>query len=99
MTITLELRSLAIFHPELVTNEQTRALVTEIERLEKLTRWIPTSERLPEDNAEVYAWTTGGWGGDAIRDNKIWYCPHNDQIIHGVTHWMLLPEPPEEGEK
>jgi hypothetical protein len=60
-------------------------------------RWIPVSERLPED---------GDW---VLWFNKSWSCPvlvarrDGDSLdwggdfchtLHGFTHWMPLPEPP-----
>jgi hypothetical protein len=70
----------------------------EIERLRNERRWIPVSERLPED---------GKW---VLWFNKSWDCPivvarRDDKsldwggdlcgTLHGFTHWQPLAEPPE----
>lgn len=60
-------------------------------------RWIPVTERLPEEMKPVLAWTpmnefmeTAMWTG--IRWEKTW----DFDTIYTVTHWMPLPEPPKE---
>lgn len=69
-------------------------------------RWIPVTERLPEDEFEVLAKTEYGGQVVAIYDSehKEWqnwsdeyreyygFCGYMGK----VTHWMPLPEPPEE---
>lgn len=63
-------------------------------------RWIPCSERMPKDGQDVLIWDnidktsfTGhyvwcdGWTVDGYDVNRF----HFD-----ITHWMPLPEPPEE---
>lgn len=69
-------------------------------------RWIPATERLPEDCADVLALVSGlhgkctferapmlcAWFGD-----EGWFCnEYPDWNNPGVTHWMYLPEPPKE---
>lgn len=66
----------------------------------KQTKWIPCSERPPEDGQDVLIWDnidktsfTGhyvwcdGWTVDGYAVNRF----HFD-----ITHWMPLPEPPKE---
>ena len=68
-----------------------------IAELEAERRWIPVSERLPEENQQILS-TDGKefyldyyarWEG---KDNPPCFC---DGLSWAVTHWMPLPEPPE----
>lgn len=55
----------------------------------KRTRWIPCRERLPEVGEEVLAYSP----------SRGMVADYYDRGIFGyadVTHWMPLPEPPEE---
>ena len=67
---------------------------------EKVPKWIPVSERLPEDGAEVLAWSQSGfayvdwWIDGAWKVNSL-----VDGKYEFVTHWMPLPEPPKEGDQ
>ena len=60
-------------------------------------RWIPVSENLPPDQEEVLVLTLSR-NGVRNADKGYWAIDH---FIHRgraqVTHWMPLPEPPEEG--
>lgn len=78
-------------------------LKLEIERLQAERRWIPVSERLPERKGEYLAVIEGT--RDQYCDVSIWVepiefyseCGHwGCGINRFVTHWMSLPEPPEE---
>lgn len=67
-------------------------------------RWIPVSERLPEDETTVLVSHTnvgrhvwfGKWDGEVWRrsDNL----SDDDKLHTTVTHWQPLPAPPREGE-
>jgi hypothetical protein len=70
-----------------------------IEELEAERRWIPVSERLPENGERVlvrmsnfyiviacYFYKNGYWKNDS------------GQEIFIVTHWQPLPQPPKDGE-
>ena len=64
-------------------------------------RWIPVTERLPDDGQRVLAYDKVEYGIiAAIYSAGTWY----DQILDTtvcpiyITHWMPLPEPPEEAE-
>lgn len=83
------------------------ALQREIEKLrgQLERRWIPVTERLPEDCADVLALVTGLYGKCSFERAPMlcawfgkdgWFCneyPNWDNP--GVTHWMPLPEGPE----
>ncbi len=80
-----------------LTHEEVPALNARIAELEEAQRWIPVSERLPEENQQILS-TDGKefyldyyarWEG---KDNPPCFC---DGLSWAVTHWMPLPEPPE----
>ena len=103
-------RAIEILNPEHRENydgmdEVNEACRMGMEALER-TRWIPCSERLPESDLEVLVIASGKVGnitlvnsveiGDFDRDEgwilEMW--PEWEDP--NVTHWMPLPEPPEE---
>lgn len=60
-------------------------------------KWIPVSERLPEEGEIVLACgkrhaTSGMFQGASRNDPKWWHWKGN--TLKEVTHWMPLPEPP-----
>lgn len=60
------------------------------------TRWIPCSERLPDSSGKFLCCCDG-----EVRTLKYWRTCQEFQYggkKRNVTHWMPLPEPPEEGE-
>ena len=61
-------------------------------------KWIPVTERLPEDGSDVLAYRWDGIEGRIFPANyyKDWWedCILNERCLH-VTHWMPLHEPPE----
>lgn len=68
-------------------------------------RWIPASERLPEDGEVVLVWCKigkmfVGYRRRLYGDNWYWYIltarDSTKHITYKVTHWMPLPEPPKE---
>ena len=71
--------------------------------------WIPCSERLPDlisckagtaYSEKVIVWTAGRKAMVCVWDGKDWFVPYGFWEVWGkdVTHWMPLPEPPEEEE-
>lgn len=73
---------------------------------QRVPRWISVKERLPEHwhmddkdrtliNYLVYSPDYGVDVGNYIKSAKRWVCMG---LPMNVTHWMPLPEPPEEGE-
>ncbi len=87
-------------------NEQLReaaALVAKesAELLER--RWIPVTERLPEDRSDVLvvAYWHERWGvymGWCAPERAAWsvHIGIGDRSDIAITHWMPLPEPPKE---
>jgi hypothetical protein len=85
-------------------------LTAELAELRDRTRWIPVSERLPENTGEVFIKAIGMkrpelgsyvYQGDEVFDIYCKPCFYawragdwTDKVI--VTHWMPLPEPPED---
>jgi len=66
-------------------------------RVDDLPRWIPVSERLPEDGKRVLAVTRVGGlaevGEFTFNSRGEWFS--TDYGSWNATHWMPLPEPPE----
>ena len=62
----------------------------------QIPRWIPVSERLPEQYESVIVWTSDRELGEAEYDGKRFYWTSDDNYTD-VSHWMPLPEPPKEG--
>lgn len=65
--------------------------------------WISVKDGLPDSQADVLVvafwhehWQTMiGWHSDAGKKWRV-ITPHGEREPGGVTHWMPLPEPPEE---
>ncbi|ENA4732305.1 TPA: DUF551 domain-containing protein, partial [Escherichia coli] len=61
--------------------------------------WISCSERMPDDRQEVVVQTHSGWRYIAFYESHsgLFYdSPEGDVEYVFVTHWMPLPEPPQE---
>ena len=61
-------------------------------------KWIPVTERLPEEGERVL-FTDGAWVGEGyINKRGKWQRylnqSYTDVMALDVTHWMPLPEPP-----
>ena len=78
------------------------ALNARIAELEAAQRWIPVSERLPEDGETVFVIIHDGFerfenGNEVARltylGNGNWWSWESERYV--VTHWMPLPQPPE----
>ena len=74
------------------------------------TRWIPVTERLPEDHIAVAVFVQGDHPADrsvtvAHMFQGHWRCPYfGEEFLEDVsivmgrpTHWMPLPAPPTDG--
>lgn len=89
-----------------IANQSTHiaALQQEIEKLRgQVPGWIPVEERLPKDRSDVLvvAYWHERWGvymGWCAPERAQWsvHIGIGDRNDVAVTHWMPLPEPPEE---
>ena len=68
-------------------------LLSESEDMES--KWIPVSERMPEDGVVVLAWNGKRVVFGYARDGEWIDTLYGWVIPNGPTHWMPLPEPPE----
>ena len=76
----------------------------EIAELREKQQWIPVTERMPERDIQVIGWYKDNpfsqyrpevvaWNGNG------WVFVYAHRYVTNVTHWMPLPEAPEEGGK
>lgn len=70
-----------------------RQAAKRLEELDLEQKWIPVTERLPEQGQEVIAYS-GNILSPSVFAYKFWRKDY-DTWVH-VTHWMPLPEPPKE---
>lgn len=71
---------------------------------EKLPKWISVKERLPIDRLKKYLVAFRDTGGSIVDMARYfpsdgWTCDNWDVPQNLITHWMPLPEAPEEGDK
>lgn len=65
-------------------------------------RWIPVMEKVPEELEDVLCCTDEGYIvlGWLVENPKMtttgYECASSDGFVRNITHWMPLPEPPEE---
>jgi hypothetical protein len=62
-------------------------------------RWIACSERMPDDDIDVLAWVADGFfDGRCYIVSRAgdWFVDDDARTVSRVTHWMDLPEAPEE---
>ena len=82
--------------------EAIERLTDENAALREKQRWIPVAERLPERDVQVLGWYKDNpfsqyrpevvaWNGNG------WVFVYAHRYVTNVTHWMPLPEAPEEG--
>ena len=84
--------------------ESVAASLTEsVELVRKLQqpRWIPVTERLPEEDSDVIAFTDEGMMFTVqymgiMGDEPVFDDDNGSAWAGEITHWMPLPEPPTE---
>lgn len=97
------LTSIALDVPE----SKSRAVAKCINQIELLPaadvqpvrRWIPCSKKLPLDGEDVLVWDAieGDVFTGALLGGVFWVDGFDDKgFAWNITHWMPLPEPPEE---
>ena len=74
------------------------ALEMAIKALEQ-TRWIPVSERLPEEDDKEYLVTMYSGGVYDVDTSYFWHLDNglSEWSMQGVIAWQPLPEPYKEG--
>ena len=91
-SVTIESKGNAYVADQLIANGVV------ISNSETTTKWIPVTDKLPDDEKKVLCilddgffcileWTSWEW---------LWNDGHNVYAEKDVTHWMPLPEPPAE---
>ena len=81
--------------------EAIERLTAENAALREKQRWIPVAERMPERDVQVLGWYKDNpfsqyrpgvvaWNGNG------WVFVYAHRYVTNVTHWMPLPEAPEE---
>ena len=71
--------------------------ISKIQKWLEETRWIPVSERLPEKDKSVFVFTDCGETDFAYIGHTTGHWFTNGMLlIPNVTHWMPLPEAPEQ---
>ena len=89
-------------HPLEMAKEVAEYVTARIAELEAAQRWIPVSERLPEDGETVFVIIHDGFerfekGNEVARltylGNGNWWSWESERYV--ATHWMPLPELPE----
>ena len=72
-----------------------REMASELLQLREQVRWIPVSERLPDDGDSVLVYF-GNVASAFLRDDGWWRsAPIPSRIYSTVTHWQPLPPAPE----
>lgn len=78
--------------------ELSESLYAYIRQLEaQAQRWISVEDRLPEESEDVLVFCRNDnitWNTIAHRVRTLWW--RSGVPIESITHWMPLPEPPEE---
>ena len=68
----------------------------ELSKLKAQQRWIPVTERLPEDDDDVLIMSSGSISMGYYSIYNEYWADYINVYNSDVTHWMPLPEPPKE---
>ena len=76
-----------------------RQAAERLRELDQEQKWIPVTERLPENFISVLGYMTDAGDFPPVREcytvgNAFFFPALRD--VHPVSHWMPLPEPPKE---
>lgn len=87
-------------------NRARKLCLARVENIEPAQQWVPVTERLPEEERNIYwvytdfgsmhecRWTNNRFG---LGESDTWGWSIFDVPQHSkVTHWRELPEPPKE---
>jgi hypothetical protein len=77
---------------------EERRMHSEIEDLEEqIPRWIPVTDRMPDEGVLVMAWHGNRVVFGYARDGNWIDTLYGWVIPNGPSHWMPLPAPPTDG--
>ena len=74
--------------------EDALAVINQLESNASVQKWIPVTERLPEEFKEVLVYRFTGCEVDSCVSIQKGYWSYDPVCEYKVTHWMPLPEPP-----
>ena len=85
---------------KIYSEEAVQTLQAEIERLREAQRWIPVSDSKSLNDLDLYLVTDGEIVSVGFYTTKwgTWTSADDLLLPFNVTHWMPLPEPPQEAE-
>ena len=72
-------------------------LADAVEEMPTICGWISVKDRLPEEDGLYTVYCKDGSMAHAWFEDK-WFIDHCECGAGYVTHWMPLPEPPEDGD-
>ena len=96
---TLNKRIAELVSSNMVMAKGVLDLKARIAEFEEKQRWIPVSERLPEDGKPVWVCTIWNEQHSGFLIDGVWVGLFRDFREGEITHWMPLPELPEESKK